>query len=224
MTDKTIFRSKNEHIYELLKHKILQGELKPDQPLVIDVLAKELGASPIPIREALRQLEANGFVHIEPYIGAKVTAIHQGSITEVFSMLRAMEIISGRAACELMSDAEIDHLETLIHEMSALLDDLDTWSEYNKRLHQYICNKAHMHVIEKMLLVTLDHWDRLRRFYLEEVFAQRIKFRQAEHEQMLQALRARDPNLLEQVMHQHNQESLQAYMNHLQRKAVEITD
>jgi DNA-binding GntR family transcriptional regulator len=218
MSENLVFRSKNEHIYDLLKRKIVRSELKPDELLVIDVLAKELGVSAIPVREALRRLEANGFVNIEPYVGAKVTALHEGSITEVFSMLRAMEIISGRAACVLMSDADLDYLETIVRDMARLLDDHDAWSDRNKQLHQYICHKAQMTVIEKMLLVALDHWDRLRFYYLEEVFAQRVKFRQAEHEQMLEALRKRDPDLLEQIMHQHNEESLQAYLAYLQQR------
>ncbi len=211
------FRSKNEHVYSLLKEKIILGELKPGEAIVTDALARDLGVSPIPIREALRHLEANGFVHIQPYVGTRVAEIHTHSIYEVFSMLEAMEILSGRAACTMLTNADLDHLEGMIREMSSLLDDPNVWSDYNKRLHQFICHHAQMYLVEKMLLVALDHWDRLRRYYLDEVFAQRVRARQGEHEQMLEALRQRDAEALERVMRYHNQESFRAYKAHLEK-------
>ena len=220
MQDTLVFRSKNEQVYELLKAKIVRGDYAPGQPLVIDTLARQLGVSQIPIREALRQLEANGFVSIEPYVGARVTEIHAGSIHEVFSMLEHMEILSGRAACVTMSTDAFDALEQMIDGMGRLLDDPEAWSEANKRLHRFICQQAGMNVVEKMLLVALDHWDRLRCHYLEDVFAQLMPPRQAEHEQMLAALRRRDPDELERVIHSHNRESLRAYIAHLEQTHV----
>ncbi len=212
-----VFRSKNEQVYELLKSKIVRGEMKPGEPVVIDALARQLGVSQIPIREALRQLEANGFVRIAPYVGASVTEIHSGSIHEVFSMLEHMEILSGRAACQTMTDEGFDALAAMIDDMTRLMDDPEAWSESNKRLHRFICRQAGMNLVEKMLLVALDHWDRLRCHYLEDVFAQLMPRRQVEHEQMLIALRRRDPDELERVIHSHNRESLRAYIAHLER-------
>ena len=55
------FRSKNEIVYQQLRKSIIQGDFKPGTRLVIDQLALELGVSQIPIREAVRQLEADGF-------------------------------------------------------------------------------------------------------------------------------------------------------------------
>ena len=63
-------RSKNELVYISLKTAIIQGELEPGSRLVIDELANKLGVSQIPVREALRQLEADGFVSIKPQITA----------------------------------------------------------------------------------------------------------------------------------------------------------
>ena len=194
--------------------------MEPGEPVVIDALARQLGVSQIPIREALRQLEANGFVRIAPYVGASVTEIHSGSIHEVFSMLEHMEILSGRAACQTMTDEGFDALSAMIDDMTRLMDDPEAWSESNKRLHRFICRQAGMNLVEKMLLVALDHWDRLRCHYLEDVFAQLMPRRQVEHEQMLIALRRRVPDELERVIHSHNRESLRAYIAHLEQPHV----
>lgn len=217
MVNRLVFRSKNEQIYDLLKTKILHGEFKPGEALVIDTLAEELGVSQIPIREALRQLEATGFVHIEPYVGAHTTEIQASSIREIFALLETTEIISGREACALMTDADIDEVEQMIQAMANMLNDPDAWSEQNKQLHQYLCQKANMDIVGKVLMLALDHWDRLRRYYLEDVFAQRMNLRQIEHEKMLVALRQRDPDELERIMRNHNRESVQSYLVHLER-------
>lgn len=215
-----LFRSKNERVFDLLKARIIRGELKPDEPLVIDTLAAQLGVSAIPIREALRQLEANGFVTIAPYVGARVAPLEAASIREVFETLEALETVSARAACERATDEELDSLAQGISAMRGLIDNAETWSAHNKALHQTLCQIAGMRLVEKMLSVALDHWDRLRCAYLEDVFAQRIADGQAEHERMLDALRRRDADGLVQGIQAHNRAALNAYIAHLERKGL----
>ena len=216
MTKPRLFQSKNEQVYIYLREAILDSRLEPGTPLVIDTLAADLGVSQIPIREALRQLEADGFIVIEPYVGAHVTELHAASIHEIFDILEAMEIISGRAACKLLSDDDLAYLSRLIDEMRGLLDDPDAWSQQNKHLHQTICERAKMHLVKLSLTRALDHWDRLRRRYLTEVFASRMKLAQQEHERFLDALRTRDPNQVEAIVREHNRASLTAYLTMLE--------
>lgn len=215
-----LFRSKNERIYELLKTKIIRGELKPDEPIVIDTVAAQIGVSAIPIREALRHLEANGFVVIAPYVGARVAPLEASSIREVFETLEALETVSARAACERATDEELGSLAQGIGAMRGLTDNPDTWSAHNKALHQTVCQIAGMRLVEKMLTVALDHWDRLRCAYLDDVFAQRVADGQAEHERMLDALRRRDPDGLVQGIQAHNRAAFHAYIAHLERKGL----
>ena len=207
-----VFRSKNALVYDALKDAILQGELKPGQRVIIDELAHDLGVSQIPVREALRSLEADGLVRIEAYVGATVTEIHAGLTHEIFALLAALESISSRAACQQMSDAQLDELAATIGAMDALLDQPDRWSAENKRLHAFICDCAGMPLVASMMTKTLDHWDRLRRYYQDDVFAHRISAAQREHGRLLDAFRRRDPALVEQIVRQHNQAALAAYL------------
>ena len=215
-----LFQSKNEQVYAYLREAILNGDLAPGMPLVIDALAGELGLSPIPIREALRQLEADGFVLIEPYVGASVTELHAASIREIFDILEALEVISGRAACSSLTDDDLNNLAELVAEMRGLLNDANVWSERNKHFHQYICEQARMRLTRLTLVRALDHWDRLRRHFLTDVFASRISLAQQEHEKMLEALRMRDPDRLEQVIREHNRASLAAYITMLEARGA----
>ncbi|HEX2623126.1 MAG TPA: GntR family transcriptional regulator, partial [Phototrophicaceae bacterium] len=112
-----VFRSKKEVVYDQLREDILHGKYKPGSRLVIDELAETMGVSQIPIREAMRQLEADGFVTIEPYVGATVTPIDANFIVEVFALLEAMEIIGSRAACQTMTDTQLQQLADMINKM-----------------------------------------------------------------------------------------------------------
>ncbi len=209
------FRSKNELVYAALRSAILQGELEPGKRLVIDELAVELGVSQIPVREALRQLEADGFVTIAPYIGATVTPIEGANISEIFGLLEAMEIISGRAACIHMTTDDIEELERLLRSMDHLPDKPDEWSQANVRFHRLICERGGTLLVKKLMDNTLDHWDRLRRYYLKDVSARRIPDAQRDHWRMFEAIRQRDADLLETVVRDHNRTALAAYRHYL---------
>jgi DNA-binding GntR family transcriptional regulator len=209
------FQSKKGLVYESLRAGILEGELKPGSRLVIDELAEDLGVSQIPVREALQKLQADGYVEIRPYIGARVTEIHASSITEIFILLEAMEVISGRAACEQMSEDDLDELAAIVRTMDGSQDDPEGWSHENVHLHQFICERSETPLVGVLVGKVLDQWDRLRRYYLNDVFADRIRIAQKEHLSLLDALRSRDPDQVERVIREHNQGALQAYVDHL---------
>ena len=216
------FLSKREFVYATLRADIMNGARAPGQRLVIDELAAELGVSPIPVREALQELQHDGLVAIEPYVGAHVTELDAEVIREVFALLESFEVISGQAACQCMDDGEFQSMETLLRTMDAHVDDLEQWSEDNVHLHQFICDCAGMTLLPPMMQQVLDHWQRLRRHYLEDVMACTVQTAQAEHWQLLAALRTRNPEHVAGVIHEHNQRALDTYIAHL-RKTGDVT-
>jgi DNA-binding GntR family transcriptional regulator len=209
------YRSKNEAVYNALLQSIITGERAPGERLVIDNLALEMAVSHIPIREALRQLEADGFVVIEPHVGVTVTQLNTGLVTEVFALLQALEIITSRVACQRMTDDELEALAARIEQMQPLLDDPNRWSQENKRLHLFVCGCAKMSIVGKMMQRTLDQWDRVRLYYLKNVFGDRIATAQKEHLDILKAFRTRNPDEVERALQRHNQTALAAYTTFL---------
>jgi DNA-binding GntR family transcriptional regulator len=210
------FRSKNEAVYDAIRQAIIQGEFDPGTRLVIDELANTLGVSQIPIREAMRQLEADGFVTIEPYVGARVAEINADFIFEIFALLEAMEVICSRAAARLISDDELQRMADLISQMDASENNPEQWSRENKQFHLLICDCARSSLTRKMMEKVLDHWDRLRMHYLKDVFGRRIHNAQQEHKVILAAFRERNPDAVERAIRQHNQNALAGYLAHLQ--------
>ncbi len=212
----SIFRSKKEVVYDLLREDILRGKYKPGSRLIIDDLASTLGVSQIPIREAMRQLEGDGFITIEPYVGATVTELNAEFIFEVFALLEHLEIISSRAACRVMSDDDLRQLAEMVDQMESSIDDPDKWSSENKAMHLFICQRANTTLVQKMMEKVLDHWDRLRLHYLNDVFGNRIQAAQEDHKRILAAFSSHDPDEVERVIHEHNQSALSSYIRHLQ--------
>jgi DNA-binding GntR family transcriptional regulator len=88
----------------------------------------------------------------------------------------------------------------MIYNMDASVADPAQWSQENKQLHLFICACAEAQLITKMMQKVLDHWDRLRLHYLQDVSAHRIKLAQQEHKQILEAFRSRDPDEVERVI------------------------
>jgi DNA-binding GntR family transcriptional regulator len=212
-----LFRSKKEAVLESLRASIVNGTLRPGERLVIDDLARQLGVSPIPIREALQLLQADGFVDIEPHVGATVTRIEPQLITEIFDLLEALEEISGREACKRMSVADFAAMEAMLREMDDLEDDLEAWSDANVRLHRFICSCAGLTLVESMLVKVLDHWRRLRSLYMNDVFSHRVSNAQREHWAMFRAMKTHDLARLEKVVHEHNRAARAAYTAHFKR-------
>ncbi len=210
-------RSKRTAVYRWILSQIIEGNFAPNSPLVIDDLARRLKISHIPIREALQQLEAEGFVVIRPYAGATVTDLQPGMISEIFVMLEAVEVISGRMACLNLQREDLREIEQLLTKMDDLISDVERWSEHNMRLHQLICERSGVMMVTDIMKRVLLHWDRLRRTYLDDVFGKRIAKAQADHWKMFQAMKDKDVVRLEMSVREHNRSALKDYIDHLHR-------
>ena len=212
------FQSKNQIVYQALLQAIVREEFKPGQRLVIDDLAQRFMISQIPIREALRQLESDGFVSFAPHFGFTVTSIHADLVAEVFALLEATEVFSSRKACQIMTSDQLEQFEQLVREMDQSVQNAVQWSQDNKRLHQFICECANVPLIAGTMRKSLDHWDRLSQHFFSGVLAHRIQIAQREHWLILDAFNRRDPDAVEKVIHQHNQSALTAYLAHLREE------
>ncbi len=214
-------KGKKDRVYNYLHALICSGELPPGKRIKNDQIAARLGVSPIPVREALSRLEAEGFVTTEPHVGARVGELRIEEIEEVFDLLTALELICGRAACLRFSAADLAWLERQVAEMSEYAYDPEAWALRNRELHLFIAGRSDRRLAARLLRTTLDHWNRIRRHFVREVFIRRIASAQAEHLQLLEAFRARDLERLERVVREHNAEAVRAYLDHLREEVTE---
>jgi DNA-binding GntR family transcriptional regulator len=211
------YRSKKDAVYDTLRRQILDGTLEPGRRLVIDDLASALSVSHIPVREALQQLSAEGFVVSKPYLGSYVSEIRPDSVRELFELLCALEGISARAALTHFTEADLDAFRARLEAMDALVQEPERWSVENVSLHAWLCERGKTPLVATSLARVFVHWDRLRHVYFKEVFAGRVADAQREHWLFYEAFRTRDLSALEAAVRTHNDAATRAYLTHLER-------
>ncbi len=196
-----------------MRADIVSGRLLPGKTLVIDSLAKRFDVSIIPVREALRQLQAERLVEIRPHTGTRVTAIDASDLEEIFAMLTALETASIAAAVKRLDEEGMQALEDeLAHlEAAEAKQDVAKFEEANRRFHLLPCQIAgHTRVAEGMR-ATLAEWERLHRLAFRGASRPDIGKSNAEHRAMVRAFRARDEVKLTELIKKHNDSAAKHY-------------
>ncbi len=104
---------KTKQAYEFIRAKILDGTFGPGHRIVIDALAQELHISSIPVREAIRQLEADGLVQVIPYSGAVVQLVNEGDFEETLIVLGILAGAATALASKFITPQDIKTLENM---------------------------------------------------------------------------------------------------------------
>lgn len=117
------FRTKHQFVLDALRNAIVTGELKPDERLLAGNLAADFHVSSMPVREALRQLEAEGLVTIRPHLGATVTRLSTSSAAEFVEIRSVLEGLSSRLAADRIQPEQLAELDRLLKRMDDSLGD-----------------------------------------------------------------------------------------------------
>ena len=104
-------------VQDKVKEAIWNGKLKPGDRIVESQLARELGVSQAPVREALRELEQKGFVVAYPRRGTFVTKPSSQDIRELYSLRIALEQFAARLVVPKLSDDQVNELQQLVDDM-----------------------------------------------------------------------------------------------------------
>ncbi len=131
-------RTVQEAVEDWIRQAILTGKLPGGSKLVQEPLAKELGASRVPIREALRKLEAEGLVRFTPHRGAVVTPISAEDVKNIFELRVALETLAARRGAAQLTPADLAEMSRLVIQMRRATRAPDVWLELNRRFHSTI--------------------------------------------------------------------------------------
>jgi len=175
-----------------LRQRILASHYEPGQALSIDGLVRELGVSKIPIREAIKQLEAERLVQVVLHVGARVAPISVAQAAEIYPIRHVLCDLGVRLAVPRLDDATIDHLEGLQHQMEAATHQRDTTTvdRLNRQFHLEIVEASGNEELSKLYR---DLMHRCSRFRAGVTLGhERAIEVMAEHRAILMALRARD--------------------------------
>jgi DNA-binding GntR family transcriptional regulator len=196
-------RKMTDWVYEELKSAIVDLRLAPGDPLREATLADQLGVSKTPIREALTRLEQEGLVETTSFKGAVVTGYSRQDLLEIYELRELLENAAARTAAESMADADRDRLDRICRESRKLKKNHDAVglaaliSAFDDVLFEQVRNSRIRALIENLRA----HLTRIG--HLTAEIPGRIEASVDEHEKIVQAIAARDPELAERQMREH---------------------
>src|SRR5437763_15051766 len=129
--------TKQQRVYETLRERILTGAYGPGFRLIIDAVAAELGVSTVPVREAIRRLEAEGLVLYRPNVGAQVTPAEPELYEDELSVLALLEGYATAGAAPLLTVTDIARLHKATDLMVAAMERMDplAFGRHNHEFH-----------------------------------------------------------------------------------------
>ena len=122
---------------DALRERILHGRFPEGEPLRQDAIAEELGVSRIPVREALRQLEAEGLVTFNPHRGAVVSTLSLNEIEELFELRAMIELDLLHRSLPRIGAEDVARAKEILDEYESALrnGDVASWGEMNWQFH-----------------------------------------------------------------------------------------
>jgi DNA-binding GntR family transcriptional regulator len=206
--------SKSARAYAHIAERIADGRYSPGYRLVLDPIAQELGVSVVPVREAIRRLEAEGVVTFEHNVGAQVALVHEEEYTTTMQTLSIVEGAATALAAPHLGADDIARARAINTEMIATLEHFDPvrFTQLNLDFHSVLfehCPNGH--------LVDLVHrgWGRLK-LLRESTFSfvpGRAKSSVEEHEQLLRLIEQQaDPLDIELAARRHRTTTMDAYL------------
>jgi DNA-binding GntR family transcriptional regulator len=206
------YSTKSDFAYLKLREKILSGEFAPGQVLNQATLARTIGISTTPLREALRRLKSEGLVELDAHRDARVTELTPEEARDLLEVRRSLDPLAVALAAERRTKADIkeirdaaEGLEPLRH--GFVVDDLIV----HRRFHAALYRASH----NDLLIATLDGlWDKADRYRRVGLPTERTPEERdekaAEHAQLVECVIAGDADGAAAVMRQHIATSLGA--------------
>jgi len=131
-------RSLREQVYEYLRDEMNHGELQPNAFLDLNAIAERLGVSRTPLREALLQLETQGFVTVLPRRGFRLNPLSLDDIRHYYEIIGALEAATLRDHGAALQPGDVRRMRALNAEMAGAVaaDDFDRYYELNLAFHE----------------------------------------------------------------------------------------
>ena len=203
-------RTVAEQVANVLREAIANGTMKAGTPLRQDELAEQFGFSRMPIRDALRQLEAEGIVSIHPTKGAHVARMDSAEISEIYALRELLESEALRLSVPSLAGAKLDEAEQVLDQIDAERN-VGRWGALNRAFHLALYDacgnqrllgliEAHHNAADRYVRILLSNLDYRNRS-------------QAEHRDLLAACRRRDGDKAVSILMQHLREGSETLVN-----------
>ena len=198
-----------QSVYEAMVELVVGGGLRPGQHLVESDLARQLGVSRQPVREALHRLEAEGWVDLRPSQGAFVHVPTEREVNQLLDVRELLEAETARLAARAVTPETIARLRAIWQDGVTAVDsgDLDRVVVANSAFHAEIAACAGNEVLSDLAGIV----SRRMRWYYRLVAPARGRESWAEHRQLIDAIEAGDEERAAVAARSHNERTRTAY-------------
>ncbi|GAA4867088.1 GntR family transcriptional regulator [Saccharopolyspora cebuensis] len=204
--------TKGDVAYDEVRKKILSGELPPGSVINQATLARTIGISTTPLREALRRLKSEGLVELGAHRDAKVTELKAEENRDLLEMRRSLDPMAASLAAQRRTKDDIAEIRASLAGLRAMPGNPDyEHLLHHRRYHRAIYRAAHNELLVEALEGLWDKADRYRRFALEVDRGPDARAKKdQEHQMLADAIIAGDSDGAAAVMTEHIDTSLAA--------------
>ncbi len=206
----------SDEVYQALRQSILSQLFSPGERLQIEEIAGKLGVSLTPVRHAIQQLSTEGPVEIRPRSGTYVAQLTAKDVEETFELRTALECLAAERAVERATDEQVAELRRLLGELArpvATEEDRKRHQRDNRCFHKLLIDSSGNRRLAESYEGMNAHLQIVRVHSQQTGWAERLQVEQAEHEEIVAALEARDVPRLQT-----------AVRNHIQRARVSLIE
>lgn len=194
-------RTLADRAFAQIHEAIVTGRLSPGERLPIEDLAGRLGMSPMPIREALRQLHNVGLVQNVPHRGAAVTELSIDELRSVYEARLALEPLAIRHAAERRTDEDVEGMQDAWETLKSLgRRELDKGWMAHRDFHFTLYRAARSDWLCRLITPL---WESSERYRLATPVKWTLDRRSREHEAMLDAVASQEPERAAAILHDH---------------------
>lgn len=199
-----------EMVLDTLRDSVVTGAWKPGELLSHEDLAGRLNVSRMPVREAVRLLEQEGFVTIRRNVGVEVNPLSWEDFEEIYLMRQALESLAGRLAATRFDDGDIDDLKALTKKLEASLvhdkQNVSATLKLTQQFHTAVYRPAGKAKLLKTIDTLRHHSTRYRAFVVQLPGRGRQLY--SEHLKIYEACERRDPVAVAQALSDHFEQAL----------------
>lgn len=191
-----------DQVFDELQNRILTLELPPQTKISEAEVAKKMGVSRQPVREAFKRLAKLGFLNIRPQSGTTISLISEEAVLRARFIRTALEVKTCRAACEARDSEGLARLKSLLDQQkeAAGAGNPTRFHSLDEAFHVEICKLAGAGYVWDLIQQSKAHMDRIRMLSLSAVSQQQALI---EHTALYDAIAAGKPDVAEAVITKH---------------------
>lgn len=207
--------SKAQRAYDWIKSQIMTQAFSPGYRLVLASIAETLEMSVVPVREAIRRLEAEGLVTFERNVGARVSMVNGEQYRYSMETLGLLEGAATALSAEHMTAADLAHARQLNVSLEASLKNFDpqAFTETNHEFHRVLACRCPNERLNDLVMVEWERLNHLRTSTFSFI-PERARASVNEHYHILHLIETRAPaDAVERAVRQHRSATLRSYLN-----------